>query len=1092
MQCIKRFFILTIGALALIFISVLILAIILEENPRPILVWATKQFSGYVVEIKGPVSVDLSLTPSLSASGILISSQKRDSAVAFYRIDRINTRIALFPLLLGKLHILNLEVDSASVSWNPWGRTPSSAYKKIKAPDKTNLRNITLYIPPHGHRSSLVIYARNMLLEQFGEGKSLAIKGNGKINTHAFRINGRFGISARDSHPAETYPVDLGLEIADLYMKVSGTVDDPGQWKGLHLNVDMKERESATLLKMLGIESGLIGPMYLQAELNGSIASPGFAGILISIGDSPRLSLTVSGVIPDLKSGDGANLRVIGSCSDKRLLHFLSLDRFKMAALAFQGTLHGTWKGLILEDISASAVSDRNVQIRTQGKAQLGSWPYHPRAWSFSLNVVLLSPTVSALLSRHEQFMSGMSPVKGTFRVMGTPEQFAVEDIDIVFGNDQSLGMRWTGHVGRVEPGGKKLFSQVSLHGSFHAETISRLDPLFGVSLPDIGPFSTQGNLIDHGGVYALEDLEIMLGEAGTIRLEAFGRVETIMRDKKILPGKITMRCMIMSPDPGPLKKLLGLKKKYLESFNGSFNLAGSMHDLSMINVHVRGHMVRKAEVSLQGSMRHLNVKAHPIIQEVDLSLQGSAPDSGIFSEILGKKLPDMGPLHLKAHLGGKRESLEPNSLELQASLINKDTFSVSARGIVADVLTAPAFRGDLVSNIQGVSPRGPFHSAGVITIKEHTMSYEGSMLLGKTSFTTTMAASFARERPRIVTKIHAPIIYLEDIEPAQPAIKFQTSYKPSNKRTGKRIFSTLPLHLDLPKTVDISAGITAAKVQGYASKDTFSDLSLDASLSNGYLKLNPINLQYAGGSVSMDLSIDSHGKTPDMEVWLMTEDMDLATLQDYLHKPQYLEGKMSVTAYLHGQGNSAHEIASSLEGDIGFAIENGTIHRDVEILGEDGFDMAISFTKSIAADAIDLVLPTSENKKNIALNCMAARFNFQKGIGLSNIIAFETSDSITDGFGTLNLKNETMDVVIRTKSKKRLFNWSSPVYISGQMGKPSFRKIPWQEVAQLSAGIFAPYVFLPARGLGYLRYLLKNDTDKNSPCEHLNINNAD
>jgi hypothetical protein len=151
--------------------------------------------------------------------------------------------------------------------------------------------------------------------------------------------------------------------------------------------------------------------------------------------------------------------------------------------------------------------------------------------------------------------------------------------------------------------------------------------------------------------------------------------------------------------------------------------------------------------------------------------------------------------------------------------------------------------------------------------------------------------------------------------------------------------------------------------------------------------------------------------------------------------------------------------------------------------------DVALSFTESIAGDALDLLLPSGEKKKYTTLNCMVARFAFQKGVGLSRIIAYDTSDYKVSGLGTLNLNKETINLVLQPKSKKKLYDWSSsPIYISGPISNPSLKKIPYGEAARLSGEIFAPYIFLPARGLGYLLYLLKDDTGKDSSCTQLDL----
>jgi hypothetical protein len=62
----------------------------------------------------------------------------------------------------------------------------------------------------------------------------------------------------------------------------------------------------------------------------------------------------------------------------------------------------------------------------------------------------------------------------------------------------------------------------------------------------------------------------------------------------------------------------------------------------------------------------------------------------------------------------------------------------------------------------------------------------------------------------------------------------------------------------------------------------------------------------------------------------------------------------------------------------------------------------------------------------------------------------------------------------------------TSAVTIKGPIADPKVRKLPFREAAKLYGEIFMPVVFLPARALGYLWYLIKKDAAEESPCLHV------
>ena len=80
-------------------------------------------------------------------------------------------------------------------------------------------------------------------------------------------------------------------------------------------------------------------------------------------------------------------------------------------------------------------------------------------------------------------------------------------------------------------------------------------------------------------------------------------------------------------------------------------------------------------------------------------------------------------------------------------------------------------------------------------------------------------------------------------------------------------------------------------------------------------------------------------------------------------------------------------------------------------------------------------------------------------------------------------LATETIDFVLNPEAKRRLlFRRRSALRINGPLMEPAVTKLPLTEAVKLYGKILMPYVFLPARGLGYLRSLLVNDKDT-APC---------
>jgi uncharacterized protein involved in outer membrane biogenesis len=186
------------------------------------------------------------------------------------------------------------------------------------------------------------------------------------------------------------------------------------------------------------------------------------------------------------------------------------------------------------------------------------------------------------------------------------------------------------------------------------------------------------------------------------------------------------------------------------------------------------------------------------------------------------------------------------------------------------------------------------------------------------------------------------------------------------------------------------------------------------------------------------------------------------------MHAPLILVGNLNLVVDLSSTGVSMKQIASRLTGEFGVVLENGRIQRVIELL---------------AADALDFLFTAPLQKTYTDLNCMAGRLLFEDGIGNIEILYLDTPNVRARGAGSVNLAAETVDVVINPRAKRRLLGRSSPVRIQGPLVNPSIKKVPAAEAAVLAGQIMVPFVALPARALGYLWSLVRNDKDEKSPC---------
>jgi hypothetical protein len=321
-------------------------------------------------------------------------------------------------------------------------------------------------------------------------------------------------------------------------------------------------------------------------------------------------------------------------------------------------------------------------------------------------------------------------------------------------------------------------------------------------------------------------------------------------------------------------------------------------------------------------------------------------------------------------------------------------------------------------------------------------------------------------ERRNIIAHISAPKIFLEDLGIYPEERERKKTAKKDKKIHREKIFSDEPWPFPELKDMDLSFRLDTDEIIG--SGFVLNDLDINVVLKDSLMLIGPAGITYADGFVSLESTLDMRGPNPNMKLNIKAEDIDTADLFSYAHAPMILGGHLNMAVDLHSSGESPREIASALNGELGIAIEHGQIKQLADLLG---------------ADAIDFVTTARKLGTYQKLNCLALNFEFDEGIGKSQVIYIDTPDVRSKGKGTINLRDETINLVIQPKPKKTRLGGSSAVTIQGPLDKPSARKLPLREAVRLYGEIFVPYVFLPVRALGYVRYLLESDKDEESPC---------
>ena len=215
--------------------------------------------------------------------------------------------------------------------------------------------------------------------------------------------------------------------------------------------------------------------------------------------------------------------------------------------------------------------------------------------------------------------------------------------------------------------------------------------------------------------------------------------------------------------------------------------------------------------------------------------------------------------------------------------------------------------------------------------------------------------------------------------------------------------------------------------------------LATHLSVQNAVLTLKPLAFSFTQGKLSGWFSIDARKDIPVTQVDARVTDIHIEHFIKSADKP--LQGVGEARAQLTGSGNSVHKVGASASGTVTAVIPSGQIrHSLAEWLG----------VNVISA----LRLTLSGDQSNTNIRCAVAHFGASDGILTAQQFVFDTDPVRADGGGTVNLKDETLNLTLQGKPKSfQILHVRAPITVSGRLVSPSLSFDARPAIAQGAIG---------------------------------------
>lgn len=249
-----------------------------------------------------------------------------------------------------------------------------------------------------------------------------------------------------------------------------------------------------------------------------------------------------------------------------------------------------------------------------------------------------------------------------------------------------------------------------------------------------------------------------------------------------------------------------------------------------------------------------------------------------------------------------------------------------------------------------------------------------------------------------------------------------QLAAQASAEGARQRVLPDTPYRLDKLRAMDADVRWRASHID--ASGWPIEDMEAHLLLEDGVLRLDPLDFGVADGSVAATVKMDARSDTITTRADIGARGLELSKLLPEVELAQNAVGAVGGKVALAGTGNSIADMLGSSDGDVLLGMGQGRISN--LLMEKAGLDLAEIIKFKLTGDQL------------IPIRCAFGDFAVEDGIMTARALAFDTTDTILIGTGHINLRDETLDLVIHPRPKDRsLLSLRAPLLVTGTFKNP-------------------------------------------------------
>ena len=326
--------------------------------------------------------------------------------------------------------------------------------------------------------------------------------------------------------------------------------------------------------------------------------------------------------------------------------------------------------------------------------------------------------------------------------------------------------------------------------------------------------------------------------------------------------------------------------------------------------------------------------------------------------------------------------------------------------------------------------PTPPYSLEGQLTKNGGVWGYNnfegkvgGSDLSGQLSYDTSGERGFLKAN--LVSKLldSADLGGFIGLSPSNENAAPEQKKEAAENKASSKLIPDVPLKLERLRATDLDVTLKAEKI--VAPSLPFKGMEVRFDLRNGLLKLDPLYVVLADGTIDGTVEIDAQPNIPPMKMKLNLKNLSLGQFFTNTRFEKTTEGFFGGKINLAGTGASLADVLATSDGEVAIIMSGGKISK--LLVEASDLDLAQALPLFIGKD------------KAIKIRCGVADFDVKDGILASKVVILDTNDSRLVGNVGINLKREVINAKLDAKPKdSSVFAAQIPITVTGQLKTPS------------------------------------------------------